>query len=197
MNVLRQQIIQQAVRLLAEGTEVDYFSAKTKAAKMFGYSGQHDLPANGEIEAELKKYQAIFHAKSQPLIIEEKRRTALSTMRCFAQFKPCLVGSVLAGTATENSPIEIHLFVESFKELALFLLNKQIPYELIDRTLRINKRESKTIPVMYFSAGDQAVEMSIFPAKDIRQKYLNPASGLMEVRATLKKVTQLLAQNGA
>jgi hypothetical protein len=189
---LRQQITQQAVKLLAESVEVDYSSAKTKAAKMLGYTGKQDLPSNLEIETELKKYQSIFCAESQAAIVKEKRSEALSAMKFFEQFEPRLVGAVLEGTATKNTPIEIQLFVDSFKEVTLYLIENKIPYEIFDRTIRVNKRESKQVPVIVFSAGDHDIEMSVFLYKDLRQKFLSPVSGLAESRASIKKVQSLV-----
>jgi len=191
---MRQQIIQQAVRLLAEGVEIDYFAAKNKAAKKLGYRGQQDLPSNSEIENELKKYLSIFYAETHPAVIREKRSEALSAMRYFEQFEPRLVGAVLEGTATENSPIEIQLFVDSLKDVTFFLMDKKIPYEMSERQIRVSKRESKQIPVIYFSAGDNDIALSVFPYKEIKQKHLSPVSGLPEQRASIKKVQQLLSE---
>jgi len=191
---MRQQIIQQAARLLAEGVEVDYFAAKTKAAKNLGYRGQQDLPSNLEIESELKKYQSIFYAETHPAVIKKKRSEALSAMQYFEQFEPRLVGSVLEGTATENSPVEIQLFVDSLKDVTFFLMDNKIPYEMGERQIGVNKRESKQIPVIYFSAGDHDIDISVFPHKDIKQRHLSPVTGLTEQRASIKKVQQLLRE---
>jgi len=190
--ILRQQITQQAVRLLAEGAEVDYFSAKAKAAKMLGYNGQQNLPSNLEIETELKKYQSVFYAESQPAIVKEKRHEALSAMLYFEQFEPRLVGVVLEGTATQNSPIEIQLFANSFKDVTFFLLDKKIPYEIFDRQVRLNKREVMEVPVVRFSAGDHNIELSVFPRKELRQKHINSVTGLAQSRASIKDVQKLL-----
>lgn len=189
---MRDQIIQQAARLLAEGLEVDYFAAKTKAAKKLGYRGQQDLPTNLEIENELKKYQSIFYSTTHPAVIKKKRLEALSAMQYLEQFEPRLVGSVLEGTATENSPIEIQLFVDSMKDVTFFMMDKKIPYEMGERQIRINKRESKQVPVIYFSAGEHDVNICVFPYKDIKQKHISPVTGLPEQRASIKKVQQLI-----
>ena len=189
---MRQEIIQQAVRLLAEGAEVDFFAAKTKAAKNLGCEGRQDLPSNLEIETELKKYQSLFFKDTHPLVIKNKRIEALSTMKYFQQFEPRLVGSVLEGTASANSPIEIELFVDSLKDVTFFLLDNGIPYEMGEHQVRLNKRETKQIPVVYFSADDSEIEIRVFPHKYLKQKHLSPVSGLVENRASIKELEKLL-----
>ena len=191
---MRQEIIQQAVRLLAEGAEVDYLAAKTKAAKSLGYSGQQDLPSNLEIENALKIYQSIFFADSHPPIVKQKRLEALSVMQYFEQFDPRLVGAVFEGTVTENGSIIIELFADSLKEVTFFLLNNEIPYEMGEHQVRMNKREIKQIPVVHFSSNDHEIEMYVFPYKNLKQKHLSPISGLVEKRASIKKLEKLLAK---
>lgn len=190
---LRQEILQQAVRLLAEGAEVDYLAAKSKAAKRLGYAGQQELPSNVEIQQALKKYQSIFHPNKHENDIAEKRREALNAMMCFEQFEPRLVGAVLEGIAIEHSPIEIHLFVDSPKDVTLFLIDKKIPYDIVDIQFKINKNESIQIPMLEFSAGEHSIQLCVFPYKYLRHKPIDPKTGAAYSRATLKKVKDLLA----
>jgi len=191
---LRQEIAQQAARMLAEGLEIDYLAAKSKAAKKLGYSSQQDLPSNVEVENEVKSYQALFLAETHSLVIKNKRLEALSAMQYFEQFEPRLVGSVLAGTASENHPIEIELFADSLKDVTFFLIDANIPYEMGEHQVRVNKRESKQVPVVYFSAGDHEVELRVFSFKDLKQNHLSPITGQAEPRASVKKVQALLAE---
>ena len=104
------------------------------------------------------------------------------------------MGSVLEGTVTENASIEIELFADSLKDVTFFLLNNEIPYEMGEHQVRMNKREIKEIPVVYFSSNDNEIEMHVFPYKDLKQKHLSPISGLIEKRASIKKLEKLLAK---
>lgn len=49
-----------------------------------------------------------------------------------ADYAPYLTGSVLDGTAGENSHIDILLFADSAKEVEIFLLNRGMTFEHVE-----------------------------------------------------------------
>ena len=51
----------------------------------------------------------------------EQRRIALDTMRILAEFQPRSAGSVLTGTATNYSDINLHLFADASETVAIRL----------------------------------------------------------------------------
>src|SRR5262245_6582154 len=108
---LRRALAQEAARIMAEHGISDFFVAKRKAAERLGVpDGGAVLPKNTEIEAALAEYQRLFGGASHAESLHAQRRAALSAMRYLREFEPRLVGSVLSGTATEHSEVQLHLF---------------------------------------------------------------------------------------
>ena len=110
---LREQLAQEAARLMIEGGIEDFGLAKRKAAERFGVRSAGALPSNGEIQASLAERQRIFEPATHDQRLSELRRAAAQIMEYLAPFQPRLVGSVLAGTPTVNAPIELHVFSDS------------------------------------------------------------------------------------
>src|SRR5690606_26922194 len=130
-ELLRAEIAAAAARLIAEDG-VDYASAKRKAAKqILGNSKIRGdvLPDNTMVEDEVRAYNALFFADTQPVRLRHLRQLALDLMSELTAFQPYLTGAVLNGTAGEHSDIHIQLFVDNTKEVAIYLLNKGVDFE--------------------------------------------------------------------
>lgn len=126
---LRRAIAGTAARLMAENGITDYATAKRKAARTLGADKDTALPTNEEIEAELRAWQAIFQEDEQPERLRTLRQTALVAMHLLAEFKPRLTGAVLDGTAGRYSPIHLHIFADSSKDVEIWLLAHGLSYE--------------------------------------------------------------------
>lgn len=128
---LRVEVAAAAARLIAE-EGVDYATAKRRAARMLLGDGpaRSALPANDLIESELRRYLRTFGADEHRALLDGLRRIALELMDYLAPFNPHLVGAVLNGTATEHSDLHLQLFTDSAKDVEIFLLNDQVPFEV-------------------------------------------------------------------
>jgi hypothetical protein len=129
---LRAEIAAAAARMIAEDG-ADYSSAKRKAARQILGNGKvsgNILPDNAQIEEEVRIYQEVFFGDSQPARLLHLRKLALRMMRELAQFNPYLTGAALNGTAGDHSDIYLQLFAESPKEVQIYLLNKNIQFEV-------------------------------------------------------------------
>jgi hypothetical protein len=129
---VREEIAIAAARMIAEDG-LDYSTAKRKAARqVVGESkvGGEWLPDNDQIEEEIREYQAIFQSDSQPLVLRRMREVALDWMLRLEQFNPYLTGAVLNGTAGEHSDIHLQCFCDNPKEVAIYLLNANIQYDV-------------------------------------------------------------------
>ena len=109
---LRRALAQEAARIMSEHGIRDFLTAKRKAAERFGVTDGSVLPKNTEIEDALAEYQRLFGGTRHGETLAAQRSAALSAMQMLADFEPRLVGSVLAGTATEHNDIQLHLFAE-------------------------------------------------------------------------------------
>ena len=122
----RASIAAVAARLIAEDGITDFHLAKRKAARQLGLAEHVAFPDNAEVEAELRAYRSLYQGDEHEALIAELRQEALDLLELLVGFNPYLTGSVLEGTAGENSRIDILLFSDSAKEVEIFLLNRGI-----------------------------------------------------------------------
>lgn len=182
---LRQRIAQQAARMMAEDGINDYAYAKKKASRQLGVSENAVMPSNQEVEEALKTYTALFMADEQPAHLENLRKNALFTMQLLANFNPHLTGSVLDGTAGVGSDTHIHLFADSAKDVEIFLLNQNIPYETDEKSYRVmqdGKRDKKgdarkKVPMFTLETALGLQKISVFDYDDLRTPVRSAING--------------------
>jgi hypothetical protein len=176
LDHIRQMVAQTAARLMAEDGINDFAYAKKKAARELGVSETSSLPTNAEIEDEIRIFHQLYNAEEQPIELKKLRKAALVTMQLFERFNPHLTGSVLEGTAGKNGQTEIHLFADSAKDVEIFLLSQQIPFENSEKSYRLSDRPSKdkkdkvrkTVPVYTLETEYGLQKLSVFEYDDLR-----------------------------
>src|ERR1700678_2128985 len=104
---LRRALAQEAARIMAEHGIEDFLQAKRKAADRLGVNDVAALPKNIELGAALRGQQRLLGRDSHDHALKEQRCIALDTMRMLGEFQPRLVASVLTGTATNHSDINL------------------------------------------------------------------------------------------
>lgn len=197
---IRQMIAQQAARMMAEEGVHDYAYAKKKAGRQLGFSENSVLPTNAEIEEEIRLYHEIYNADEQPTELERLRKAALMTMQLFERFNPRLTGSVLDGTAGKFAQTEIHLFADSAKEIEIFLLSQQIPFESSEKSYRISDKPSKdkkekvrkTVPVFTLETELGLQKLSVFEFDDLRVATKKTSDGSNAERADIAELKELI-----
>ena len=198
---IRQMIAQQAARMMAEDGINDFAYAKKKAGKQLGVSEASVMPTNAEIEEEIRLYHEIYNADEQPLELAKLRQAALMTMQLFERFNPHLTGSVLDGTAGKFSQTNIHLFADSAKDVEMFLLNQQIPFESSEKSYRVSDKPSKdkkekvrkTVPVFTLETELGLQKLSVFDVDDMRVAVKRTVDGSNAERADISDLQALLA----
>ena len=188
----RRLIAHAAARMLADQECLDVQEARRKAAARAGCRDKQQLPDNREIEEALREYQLIFFSNSQPAALKHLRELALDAMRNLQPFKPHLTGPVLDGSADALSPIKLYLYVETPEEVALYLLEKQIPFEERDARLTYSRGIRKTLPLFSFRAGDCSVELILLPLLDCANPPLDPMTERPDRGAGAARVSALL-----
>jgi len=202
LQQLRQLIAQQAARMMAEDGVSDFAYAKKKAGRQLGAVENSIMPSNAEIEEELKLYNALFLSEEQPENLYDLRINALFTMQLLDRFNPHLTGSVLDGTAGLMSETHIHLFADSVKDVEMFLLNQQIPFDVNEKSYRImndGKRDKKgdsrkTVPVFTLETEKGLIRLSVFDVDDIRVATKRATDGSNADRLNIEGVKALLGQ---
>jgi hypothetical protein len=167
-ELLRAEIAAAAARMIAEdGT--DFATAKRKAARqILGNSKPRGdiLPDNAQVEAEVRAYNELFFGETQPARLLYLRQLALELMRELAQFSPYLVGAVLNGTAGDHSDVHLHLFSESPKDVEIYLLNKDVQFEVSEgASLR---SRSEPVEIVSFMWRNEGVHLTLYSPEDQR-----------------------------
>jgi len=190
---LHLRIAYMAARLIAEDGVADYGTAKWKAARQAGLSDANLLPDNDEIEAALREYQSLYQKDEQPGHVRRLREIAVRVMRDFAAFRPVLVGSVLAGTATQFSDVNLQLFTDDPKALTMFLLNRRARFEETSRRLRRGD-PSSDVPQILLDVDGVTVTLTVLTPDDERAGARPRASEELQ-RARLAEVEALLQRD--
>lgn len=125
---LRHSIAIQAARLIAEEGIEDFAFAKRKAARQLGIP-ERDLPSNAEIEEALQAHRSLFRDEDDEERMIRMREAAVTVMRLLAPFRPYVTGTVLSGLGDAFSEVELEVFADSAKDVELFLLSKDVPYD--------------------------------------------------------------------
>jgi len=195
-ELLRAEIAAAAARMIAEDG-ADYGTAKRKAARLIlgNQRVRGDvLPDNAQIEAEVREYQALFQGDEQSQRLLHLRRLALEVMEKFEDFAPYVTGAVLNGTASEHSDIHLQLFAESSKEVAVFLLNAGMDYE-VSETPHF-RRPDRSVETLSFLWKHEIVHLTIYEQDDLRGG-TRSSSGKRIERADIAALRNLLAETGS
>ena len=128
-------------------------------------------------------------------MLDRRRRIAMEAMRFFAPFSPRLTGSVLTGTASEYSDINLHLFAEAPEEVVLYMQQHGLPYTEDQRRFRYERQGPQRLyPVLKFVVSDTPVEAVIFPVDGIRQAPRSNLDGRPMQRASLARLEALVGE---
>lgn len=185
-------VAQEAARIIINQGVRDYKMAKIKAAERLGLNTRGSLPGNPEIERAIEEHHQLFGGESHANLLQSMRTAALSAMEVLASFMPRLVGPVLAGTADENSAVNLHVFCDTPELVAAELDNLDIRYYAYERRLKRRHNESNTYPGFEFVHESAAVQATVFPIDGIRQSPLSPVDGRPMDRADANRVKNLV-----
>ncbi len=191
----RQVVAQEAARIIVDQGIRDYRVAKIKAAERLGISTRGSLPGNAEIEAAISHHLALFGRESHADFLQMMRTVALGAMELLSAFTPRLVGPVLAGTADENSAVNLHVFADSAEQVGMQLDDLGYRYRTYERRLK-NSRGRGATPSTFagfeFDFDNARIEATVFPVDGIRQAPISPIDGKPMKRADRKAVQALL-----
>ena len=188
----RQVLAQEAARIIVNHGVRDYRVAKQKAAERLGVNGRGALPGNSEIEAAVADHLQLFGGDEHEDRLRLMRVAALSAMELLASFTPRLVGPVLAGTADENSSVNLHVFTDSPEMIALELEQLGLNFRPYERRLRTRRNQLETYPGFEFYLKQCPIQATVFPVDGIRQAPMSPIDGKPMRRVDSEGVQALL-----
>lgn len=191
-QLLRAEIAAAAARLIAQDG-ADYSTAKRKAARQVLGEAQANsnlLPDNNQIEAEVRAYNALFNADTQPARLFRLRTIALQVMEALEQFNPFLTGAVLNGTAGLHDDIYLQLFADSAKEVEIFLLGKDVNID-ISESPHFKGPRFDPVETVSFLWHKEGVHAALYELDDMRGA-LKARSDGKQIRADIAGVRTLL-----
>ena len=191
-NGTRARIAAAAARIMAEDGIDDFALAKRKAARQVGAEDTQALPANDEIEAELRAYRALYQPSEHPERITQLRRIALDAMRELQSFNPYLTGAVLTGLAGPYAEIDLQLFPESTKEVEIFLLDRSLPYSTSEGR-RYSGDRVRAVTMLSLTWQGAPLRLSIFDPRDERLALKTAQAGKVIERAGIAEVGALVS----
>lgn len=192
---LREEIAHAAARMIAEDG-LDYSTAKRKAVKQL--LGQAPIPRgdvmpdNTLVEDAVREYQALYLGDTQPLRLRHLREQAVVLMQWLEPFRPMLTGAVWNGTAGEYSEIVLQCFADSGKDLAIFLLNEGINYQVEERP---DFRGRGLVEALYFVWRNEDVVLVVYDHDAMRGALRGGARG--QERGDWRAVEQRIAEAAA
>jgi hypothetical protein len=188
---IRAQIAAAAARIMAEDGIDDFALAKRKAARQLGALDAQALPANDEIEGELRAYRELYQAEEQPERIAELRRVALDAMRALEQFNPYLTGSVLTGLAGPYAQVDLQLFPDSAKDVEIFLLDRNVAFRTQEGR-RFTGDRARAVSVLSLDWRGVPLRLSVFDPRDERVALKTSQAGRVMDRAGIAELGALL-----
>lgn len=192
--LLRAQIAAAAARLIAQDG-ADYHTAKRKAARhILGATEPPPklLPDHAQVEEEVRRYQSLFHADTQPARLFRLRTLAVEIMAGLEAFNPFLTGAVLSGTAGAHDDIHLQLFADSAKEVEIFLLNRNVQIE-ISESPHFKGPRHDPVETVSFLWHKEGVHAQLYDLDDLRGA-MRQRDG-KAVRADLAAVRALLVNS--
>lgn len=193
-NGARQRMAYEAARIMVEQGLADFDRARRKAAERTGILDRRSWPSNEAIAEALLTQRRLFHDLGHTREVERLRREAAEAMRAFKEFSPRLTGPVLGGTGSIDLGIQLYLFAERPEEVVFRLLDRQIPWQERERSLRYRGGERRNHPVFRFFAGETPVELIVLPRFAQRNPPLDPVTERPDRGADLKELERLMAE---
>jgi hypothetical protein len=188
---MRQQITQEAARLMAEEGVIDHQSAKTKAIERLGLPENAARPDNREIEMALGEYLQLFEASQLPQRCKRWRETAVEAMHLLHDFNTYLIGPALSGIITRFSRVQI-LVITAPESISILLQDNEIPYDQGQRRFRRSTKDYVYIQTYRFIVDEVDVEILCVENEASSRTLLNPIDGKPFRRAGLREVQQLI-----
>lgn len=161
---LRKRVAVEAAKLMYEGVEKEYYTAKRKVARRLGLREGHrsgDLPSNREIRERILELARIYEGDGRTARLGAMRHYALALMRCLRRFHPKLIGSVCTGHVRQQSDIDIHAFSDTVSAVTLALGDEGLAFEVEHK--RVMKHGEERQFTHIHAHGEHEVEITVYP----------------------------------
>lgn len=159
-NRSRRRIALEAARFLADGVETEYLHAKERAVLSLGLSSQTRLPSNRKIKDCVGLItREELGSDEVGRRLQEMRKIALEIMALIEDFDPYLIGSVLTGSISRNSDIDLHAYCDDIESLTNML--EHFGYEGLDIEF-VENRKGHFVHVKW-TENNYPIEITVYP----------------------------------
>lgn len=186
------EISRLAAKILAEEGINDYLLAKQRAVQRLHLPDKTGLPKNADVQQQLVNHLELFDGKGLKERQKCFRRLACQLMELLAAFQPLAAGSVVDGVVTKTSRIQIHIFAPTPEHVATALLEKNIPYQLTEQTIRFTPAKTENKPAYNFLMDDTPITLCVFNENEMRKTVIDPVYGRSSVRLGINSLKILL-----
>jgi hypothetical protein len=114
-------------------------------------------------------------------------------MELLAPFAPFLVGSVLSGSVTERSDIDLHLFAESLEEVEEHLQGEGVQFDCEVVTVRTGGGFHE-YPHVYLEGDGIVIECTVYPRAERRSAPRSSITGRPMARADAQKLRRIIGE---
>ncbi|MBI79126.1 MAG: hypothetical protein CMQ51_01720 [Gammaproteobacteria bacterium] len=171
---MRKILAKEAARIILENGIQDYGLAKRKAAQRHGVDSMSILPRNIEIENSILEWHNNVDKNNTIGHLVEMRCLALKIMGIVKDFSPRLVGSVYSGSASFNSPVEIHVFTDVIEDLIIILEKENLQFKNFQKRYQFHGKSRFNIPGFSFAIEDIVIHLMVFGKKSEHNPPLSP-----------------------
>ncbi|WP_018873141.1 hypothetical protein [Thioalkalivibrio sp. ALJ16] len=190
---VRQELAQEAARIMLDDGIRDFGLAKRKAAEHLGVDARHEMPGNLEIQDAAIERSRLFADADSQAAYRSRLAAALVVMERLRHLEPRLVGPLLQGLVESQPLINLHGFAETVEEVILELGERGIHCETGEHRYRSRQGREQRVPFLAFRGPDDTdVELTIFPLDGIRQAPPSPVDGRPMARAARHEVERML-----
>lgn len=192
MGADRHGIAEEAARIVCEEALTDYRQAKLKALDRLGLPSRTPLPDNASVQTAVLAHLRVFGGAEHAQRLRLMRQTAVQVLRGLALFSPRVVGATVSGAVTAAHRVQIHAYADQAESVDIFLLDRQIGFDVDERRYRYPGGRELDIPVLRFDWHGVGVDVAVFDEDHRRQPPLNPADGQPYRRLDLAATEALL-----
>ena len=161
---LRRLIAIEAAKLMYDGDESEYFTAKRKVARRHGVNVRHqpdDLPSNKEIREQILCLAETLEGDGRLERLGRLRTRALELLQLLERFRPKLIGSVCTGHIRRGSDIDLHVFSDSLSAITETLDHAQLEHEVEEKRI-IKFGEERRFIHVHLLGEEDPVELTVY-----------------------------------
>lgn len=193
----RSDVAHVAARLFAQGEAKNFSGAIQKASSSLGLKNFRNAPKNMEVHSALLLYLQHFEGERWAQRIVAMRHEARAAMVVLAEFRPCLVGPVLYGSACEHSPVTLHLYTDEAESVIRFLHENKIKYSITHTVLKVSRSRREDFPTYIVVVNEFEFDLVVLSEVYNSHPPLSSLNGRPFRRANIDGLDKLISETVA